>query len=303
MRIYPALAREAVLQVSGPYGGDADRTAAAILRVANANMERALRVVSVERGHDPRDFTLVPFGGAGGLHACDLADAVRMNRILVPRHPGVLSALGMATAPVVSEHSAAVLQAVDPGSDGISQLLAERFEALASEATEALNAGDLDPAGASMERSLEMRYMGQSFELNIAIQDTSPSHLLPLFHEAHQERYGHSHPDRTVEVVTARLRLSLPANTAPISVRVGPEPVSHPIESVATQLVGWASTSKVRRLETPFYRRSEIMPGAEIVGPAVIVQMDSTCLIAPSWRATVDGAANLVLARRDQPLR
>ena len=105
MELREDLALAALKRVAAPYGGDARAAAAAVLRVANANMERALRVVSVERGHDPRDFTLVPFGGAGPLHACELADALRIRRVLVPRYPGVLSALGMATAPVVKELS------------------------------------------------------------------------------------------------------------------------------------------------------------------------------------------------------
>jgi N-methylhydantoinase A len=295
MDIYPERSAEALTSLADAYGGDIDDAAAAVLEVANANMEKALRVVSVERGHDPRDFTLVPFGGAGGLHACDLAEALRIPRILVPRHPGVLSAFGMATAPVVNEQATAVHRTYLAGNTGEDRFLRARFAKMESKARASLERDGIPLKRATAMRTLEMRYRGQSYELPVTVESVDPAHFLPLFHAAHEARYGHSDPGRPVEVVTARLRLSVPSGASSGAAsgrqrRYRPRPI-------ADAKVGFGLPGQVRRVATAFYERSDLRPGAQFEGPSVVVQMDATTVVAPGWSARVDAFANLILER------
>jgi len=293
MTIRPKLAFEAMSRIAAPFDGDPHQAAAAVLRVASANMEGALRKVSVERGHDPRGFTLVAFGGAGPLHACELASSLRIPRVLVPPHPGVLSALGMATAPVVKDLAAAVMLTVggEPGrrAQGLAPLRRLRAD------LEARGRGDLAAEGFSLdgvaiETFLETRYAGQSYELSVPVQSLAPAEFLPFFHAAHHERYGHSDPARAVEVVTLRVRLALPGVEARIG--KGEMRMRKVAASAATQREVWFDGKPA---STAVYERSQLAPGHSFRGPVLVVQMDSTTAVPPGWRAEVDGMRNLVL--------
>jgi N-methylhydantoinase A len=295
-------------------------SASAVLRVANANMERALRIVSVERGHDPRDFTLVAFGGAGPLHACDLAEALRIPRVLIPPHPGVLSALGMATAPIVKDLSASVMlrleppigaeqlppkgpdarrhtavaQPLRPENHGHPHLTDIRTD-LAARGRAELQAEGFPLTGLRAETVLDMRYAGQSYELPITTRSLDPARFLPAFHRAHRTRFGHSDETRAVEVVNLRLKLILPAPSVHVADGFSlPRRTrrSHP-DPLAQREV-WFNDRAIR---TPFYDRASLNPGSTLRGPAVITQMDSTTVLPPGWRGAVDRFANLVLER------
>jgi N-methylhydantoinase A len=213
MRLHRDRALAAFQGLASWYGGDPLAAAAAVVRVANHNMERAIRVVSVERGYDPRDFALVAFGGAGPLHACDLAEALRIPRVIIPLFPGVLSAFGMVAADVARDFSEAVLEPVPEGAEEQERLacaLAERFAALEARARQEMAA---EAAGASSWRAhlaLDLRYQGQSYELTVPVTEPHPSAFAPAFHAAHGQRYGHAAPGRPLEVVTLRLKLSAP---------------------------------------------------------------------------------------------
>jgi N-methylhydantoinase A len=309
------------------FGGDAHLTAAAVLRVANANMERALRIVSVERGHDPRDFTLVAFGGAGPLHACDLAAALRIPRVLIPPHPGVLSALGMATAPIVKDLSAAVMVTIEGGSDvrashlrrekrsapsgDVSQqapvpasvdasplrVLARTRDELEKRGRKELKAEGFSLAGISTMTFLEMRYAGQSYELSIPVDSLAPDVFLTAFHAAHQERYDHSDMARLVDVVTLRLKLVLPAmemRNGKGGMREGKRARGKTAGRKPREREVWFDSEAVRTL---VHERTQLRPGARLAGPAVVVQMDSTTAVPPGWTGEVDPMGNLVLER------
>src|SRR5579872_4548145 len=159
--------------------------AAGILRVANANMERAIRVVSVERGYDPRDFALVAFGGSGGLHACDIARELGIQTVIVPEYAGALSALGMLMADAVRDYAAGVLGRED---------LEKKFAALERRARR-------ESPLAEIERSADLRYRGQSYELNVPWPGAARA-----FHREHARVYGYATPEREIEVVTIRVR-------------------------------------------------------------------------------------------------
>src|SRR5437879_792177 len=173
--------------------------AAGVVRVVNANMEKALRVVSIERGYDPRDFTLVAFGGAGGLHACELAEALGIPRVIVPAMPGALSAFGILVSDVVKDYSRTILSRVTSALP-VTRLQQE-FARLSRSAKQDFRAEGW--AGTIHEqRTVDVRYRGQGYELNVPFT----ANLIAEFHRAHAKRYGYSHPEREIELVTVRLR-------------------------------------------------------------------------------------------------
>ena len=291
MAIRSELSLQALEPLAGPFAHDPRLAADAVLRVANTNMERALRVVSVERGHDPHLFTLVAFGGAGPLHACDLAQSLRIPRVLVPPHPGVLSALGMAIAPVAKELSAAAGLAIGPeaASEGSDQgALHPLFDDLRRRGEEELRDEGFATAPLVSQRYLEMRYVGQSYELSVPVDSLSPAHFLSRFHTAHHERYGHSDSSRPVEVVSVRLKLILPAQALPLT---------SPPAAAGDPLLGQREVWFDGPQRTAVYDRTRLQPGFRLKGPAVVVQMDATTAVPPGWQGTVDQWGNLVLER------
>jgi N-methylhydantoinase A len=274
---------EAMNRLARKIGKTPDETASGIIEVANVNMERAMRVISLERGHDPRDFTLVTFGGAGALHACDIARDLSINKILIPSDPGALSAKGMLMTDVVMDHSASVLMEWKEWSKDRSGKFFEQLEALAvKEITDEIG----EDGRFHMVPSLDMRYIGQSYELNIGWSGGSDRD----FHRMHQVRYGYSSPEKPVEVVTGRIRV------------IGELP--HPDISCEELSGGDPSDARVGEKEVVFregswktgiYTREDLRPGNRIEGPAIIVEYTATSLISPSYSAVVDGYGNLIL--------
>jgi N-methylhydantoinase A len=264
--------------------------------VVNAAMERALRRVSVERGHDPRAFTLLPFGGAGPLHACDLADALGMRRILVPLFPGVLSAYGMLVADIVSDASLSILQtAAELRADLAALRLAQgKLEArvrgiLASEGVDALR----------ISAALDIRYRGQSYELTVPLalplDEVTLGQAVADFHRSHEQRYGYAMPDETVQIVTLRLRGSGPgANPA---LPREPAATTGAGEARLVDRLVWFSGDGP--LPAACYDRARLRPGHRFVGPAIVVQFDATTVVPPRWVAEVDELRNLWLYRGD----
>lgn len=251
-----------------------------IVRVVNANMERALRVVSIERGYDPRDFALVAFGGAGALHACDLAESLSVPTVIVPALPGALSALGILVSDVVKDFSRSVLWTV------AKQLpkarLDAEFSALASRARLQFQlehwAGKI-----ALRRSLDLRYRGQGFELNIAYRPG----CLAAFHAEHRRRYGYSHPDRDIEIVTVRLRASLAAPR--FQLRAVEQRSALP-STQAKVLFGGKS------LATTILHRAAL--SRNFSGPAVVTEYSATTVVPPRWAGHKDSAGNLILRRK-----
>jgi len=261
--------------------GDEREAAAAVLRVATANMERALRVVSVQRGHDPREFTLIPFGGAGPLHACALADALEIPRILVPSLPGVLSALGAVQSDLTATRTRSVLVRLDETHRGaLTTALCEVGE-------EALAV--LDHPEAEVRYALDLRYAGQSYELTIEVPDPStPLDAAAAFHSAHEQRFAHADPTAAIEAVNVRAIARVPSET----------PIPAPVPGRGATVVARASVVvEGRAYDTPIYERDDFAPGDTIEGPAIVVQVDSTTLVEPGWTARSDAHGNLVLER------
>ena len=287
-------ARKALSTISKPLDLSAEAAALGVLRVANATMERALRRVSIERGHDPREHVLMPFGGAGPLHACALADALGIRRVLLPPTPGVLSALGLCMADVVSDAAQAILQPAAALRDAPAPLVATA-EALADTVCATLQDGP--PPTLSAE--LDARYAGQSYELTVPIDlpitGAGVAEAVTRFHAAHRQRYGHALPDEPVEVVTLRLRGIRPG-TAPDLPR---EP--HTETPLDTARIGthpiWFDADAPT--DTPCYDRTALHHGHQFDGPAAIYQYDTTFVLPRGWHARVDAWRNLQIETLD----
>ncbi|MGB5051403.1 MAG: hydantoinase/oxoprolinase family protein [Caldilineaceae bacterium] len=290
-----AAAGKALARLGEELGGYSPQEAAlGVIRIANATMERALRRVSVERGHDPRGFTLIPFGGAGPLHACDLAAALGVERILIPPSPGVLSALGLLMADVVHENAQAILR--DARALGAEiDFLVGHFARLV-EQSERILAGE-GVADPRLDAALDMRYRGQSYELTVPlatpIRRESLADAVAAFHALHEQRYGYAMAEATVEVVTLRLRGSGPG-AQPKFQRHPPGPPDASSASLGEKPVWFQADAPT---PTATYDRSRLTPGNRLPGPAIVYQFDTTAVIPPGWAARVDGWGNLWVER------
>jgi N-methylhydantoinase A len=256
--------------------------AAGVVRVVNANMEKAIRVVSIERGHDPRQFSLVAFGGAGAMHACELAHALRIPRVIVPAYPGALSALGILISDVVKDHSRTILLRVGPGAAFSAQLdpiFAELKRNIAAE----LHKEDWQ-GRAVFEPSCDIRYRGQGYELNLPYS----ADVLKRFHAEHKRRYGYSSPERDLEIVTVRMRGRVASPEKLSRLKIQEE--QGRLKS-STQMVHFAG----RRYKTQIIPRSSIQQGKGYRGPAIITEYSATTVVPPGLRYQKDRAGNLLI--------
>jgi N-methylhydantoinase A len=281
MRLDADAAQRAVGDLGRQTGMRAEALAEGIIRIANEHMARALRVISVQRGIDPRGFTLVSFGGAGGLHVCALADALGMRQALVPVHAGVLSALGMlATRP------GRQLVRTWPGLIGEleERKLWHALDTLAEEGKRALREEGLASSDITSAYSLDLRYLGQSYTLNLpwysCVRATAD------FHAQHEARYGHR-MDAPVELVNLRVALAGPETS-----------ISLPMvtRQAAATAIEWLSVEGVEA-QVPRYERAQLAVGQCIVGPALITEMASTTWLAEGWDCLLDERGNLMLSR------
>ncbi|HSB09604.1 MAG TPA: hydantoinase/oxoprolinase family protein [Blastocatellia bacterium] len=260
----------------------AEDAALGVIRVANANMESALRVVSIERGQDPRLFTLVSFGGAGGLHVCELASALRVPRVVVPRSPGTLSALGVLLGDVVKNYSRTVMI----NTSRLDRRGLERsFRELEQEATRDLKGEGFGREKMKLIRSVAMRYVGQSFEIDV---DWGPR-FEAAFHAAHRERYGYADRSRPTEIVSLRVRGT--GITEKPRLKRLPSRRQRQVRASETAMV-WLGS---RPMRVPIYSRDELTPGSTFDGPAIITEYSSTTLIPSGWVVEVDPWLNLVM--------
>jgi len=261
----------------------AEALAAGMLRVVETNMEKAIRVISVERGYDPRQFTLIAFGGGGPLHACSLARALEIPVVIVPTMPGALSAVGILLADAVRDYSRTVML----HADRIDQIESIFFE-LELHAVEEFSA---QPSEAIPERSLDLRYRGQGYELNVPFDPRHPKHSIQAFHQLHQQRYGFSDPRRPVEVVNVRLRMSAPAEPYTPPFRE-PRPGNGSSACYAERDIFYDGEFIRSRL----YHRDQLHPGDILHGPTMITEYTSATILLPACTARVDGYGNLIVA-------
>ena len=283
MRLYPDRLSESLRKLSKQLDTSPEELAEAILEVANSNMERALRKVSVQRGHDPQQFALITFGGAGGLHAVFLARMLGIPKVLVPRNPGIFSALGMLLADTVKDYSLTVMLG---GSETSYLQLEELFQALEDKAIEDMGREGFTLEELTLQRLLDMRYRGQSYELTVPLSESYEE----SFHREHEKTYGYRH-DRETEIVNIRLRATgVPRKpTLPsFSKRSGEDSSGALLASVKTAFGGEFQ-------ETRVYRRESLRWGNRIYGPAIVVEYSSTTVLPPGSSAEVDRFGNLLI--------
>ncbi len=279
MSLDEARARQYLEQAKGPLAS-VEEFAAGIVRLSEAAMEKAIRVISVERGHDPREFTLVSFGGAGPLHACALARALRIPRVLVPQMPGALSALGILMSDAVKDYSRTVMLGPDAAP------LERYFRELQQRGEKEMRAEGLK---AVAMRYADVRYAGQGFELSVPFGRD----FVKYFHQAHRRRYGYADEQRRVEVVNVRVRMV--ASSEPV-----PFPRKKVVPGNGKQAV--VKQGRVvfdgRASKAPVYDRASLRPGDTFAGPAIVAEYSATTVLPPRCRARVDERENIVIEVR-----
>jgi N-methylhydantoinase A len=283
VRLEEARTREFMEKARGPIRS-VEEFAAGIVRLAEAEMEKAIRLISVERGHDPRDFTLVCFGGAGPLHACTLARALGIPRVLVPAMPGALSALGILIADVVRDYARTVMMRIQQAqaSDLVARLESHFAELEAKAAAEFSREGLAGVAA----RSADLRYAGQGYELNVS----AGPEMCANFHAAHRKRYGHAEEARDVEVVSVRLRMI-----------AAEEAIDLPRNRRADRdCSGAVLKHKLVRfddqwLKTTVLDRARLRPGNAFNGPVIVHEYSATTAIPPDSSAKVDEYSNILI--------
>jgi len=296
MALDEAAARAAVGKLADRLGFTVERAAQGMLDIVSANMVRAIRAISVERGHDPRDFVLMPFGGAGPLHAEGCARALGIRRILVPLSPGILCAQGLLVADQSEDFVRSQKTRLE---DAAAPALAQLLTDLVADAQGWWRAEGIAAPARSLKIALDMRYASQNYELQVPLETTPDAPALPgadalraMFFAAHEQAYGFFNPDDPVDVVAVRVtalgRLPSPG-VPPLPEGAGTDAAPR------TRRPVWFDGDAA--VDTAVYDRTRLAPGAVIEGPAVIDQFDATTLVFPGDRASVDDALNIVIER------
>lgn len=269
-----------------------EEAALGIMEVAEANMAGAIRVVSVARGEDPREYGLVAFGGAGPMVACRLASKLHIPVVIIPPTPGVLSALGLLTTDLIRDYLRTVMVPAESAQPSLQSALAD----LTAQAVRDLSSDGILPRDATFHPALDLRYHGQSYELTVPFTGDTQT-AVHRFHKLHERLYGYAEPTEPVTVVNVRLRVIVPARR----IRWEPAPTPHlweptPIDqrSIILEL-----HDNIVREQVPRFQRDQLGPGAILVGPALVTQYDTTIVIPPGWRGMVDGNENIVLHSRE----
>jgi N-methylhydantoinase A len=282
MALHLAPAQVALTELAQQVSLTPHQTALGILQIANTTIERAVRRVSVGRGHDPRHFTLMAFGGAGGLHACEVAERLQIRRVLIPRYPGVMCALGLLLADIQREYSRAILQ---PFNSDLLAHLQQQAAVMKAQAQNDLTQEGIALSDQSFHALVDMRYQGQSYELPIPLGDSTHDPT-SAFHQAHQKRYGHAMPQRPLEVVNLRLQAIG---------RVEKPTLPHDSITPNDAANAYLGHKTVEGETIHLYQRESFIPGAQLNGPALIFQLDGTTYLPAGWSGQVDGYFNLIL--------
>lgn len=280
--------------VAGPLGVDLAAAAIGVYRVATNQIAEAIRTVTVERGSDPRDYALVAFGGGGPLHACAVARELGLGQIIVPRHPGLFSARGIATADFNHDYIQSVVR---PIADVSAGEIKANIVALERQAKTDLDAEGIAENRRDMTPALDLRYLGQTTEITVPLAVTVESlsrnfeEVVAQFHQLHERLYTYSVPDEPVELVNVRLRAVGNVDKPPLPPAVGSGKTPEPIGERPVLLPDGQGTQPV-----PVYRRDQLAPGAVLAGPALVEEPSSTTLVLANMDVTVDPYENLIIA-------
>jgi N-methylhydantoinase A len=278
------LARE--MSVAAGRRVSARESALGVVRVVNMNMERALRVISVERGYDSREFALLPFGGAGGLHAVELARSLSIPRVIVPESAGTLSAAGALSSDVVKDWSRTLMLAALKEND---VKIERAFREMEEEAHRALKREGFTRARQRHERLLAVRYQGQSFELEISW--SKGGRIAEAFNRAHHARYGYAQNRNSIEIVSARLRstgVTEKSKRPRARTVTGRKPIARPQDYATVQFADGAARAAI-------YARDQLEAGARLLSPCIVTEYSATTLVQPGARAFLDERGNLII--------
>jgi N-methylhydantoinase A len=292
MRLDSAAAADALQQLSTTLDLGIEEAAEGILTIANSNMARAIRSRTIEKGHDPREFALVAFGGAGPLHAAELADSLGIPEVIVPPHPGITSAAGLLTSDLKYDQMRTVFQ-MEGAVDDV-RLNAE-LDSLESELRSWLRHDGVVDEDVEVIRALDCRYVGQGYELRLTLDGAFQEDSLQGFHDLHRREYGTAYSD-PIEIVNARM-------TA-IGRRPALDAVSVAGGTLADALLDQSTSyfrvdGRLRALKTSHYERSRLPLEESFVGPAVVFHLDTTTVVPPEWRATAHRSGNLILEKEE----
>jgi len=282
MKLYPDRAATVMAKLARAMKCDPKAAARGVIRVVNANMERAVRLITVERGFDPRDFALMAFGGAGPMHACELALDLGIKHVILPRNPGLLCAWGALGAPLGREYSLTVRET----NPKFGRLLA-RARPMIARARKELAEDGAEPAGIRNEVRADVRYRGQSYEIEVML---SPS-FISDFHAAHRRTFGYAAPEAAVEVVNLRLRAVAPGPA--VSLERIPRRTAKPAITGHAEVLAGAASRRV-----PIYLRETIGAGTRLRGPMIVVELSATAYVAPEFSLRCDEYGNLHLEAR-----
>ncbi|MBY5652582.1 hydantoinase/oxoprolinase family protein [Rhizobium leguminosarum] len=297
MKVRRDLAIEAVQRLADQLGLGLMETAQGIISVVTANMAKAIRLISVQRGHDPRDYALMAFGGAGPLHAARLAKELDMSRIIVPLTPGTLCALGLLLTDLRSDFAISRLMKVD---ENALEPMISGFQALEAQAGAWFDQEDIEAGRRVVNRTADMRYVGQNYELQVLVPAgmVGPDTLAALvngFEQAHLQRFGFIAEGEAIQIVTLRLEAAGVVNKAELASLPDAGPSCEGAVIGSRQV--YMDEAK-DFLPCPVYAREKLKPGNRIAGPAIVEQMDTTTVILPDMQATVDPYLNLILETR-----
>ncbi len=281
-------------RVSGPQNWEIEASAWAALQLSQAQIKKALRLVSADKGENPAHFTLVAFGGAGPLHACALAEALHISSVVIPFHPGFFSAFGLLQADGIVDLQKHFLHRISRGSKSSEELLftlLQEFFLLQERARTILREEGFLPEDISIESLMDARYFRQSYEISIPLPPAgfSVEDVLSLFHQQHRKVYGYAFLDDPVEIVNLRVR-GIGKILKPEVHRESEDlPIPPPESRTKSQRIFWDG----EWMEVPAYQRESLLPGNLLTGPAIVFEYDSTTLIPSGWMAKVDGYRNL----------
>lgn len=283
MRIFPERSREAIERLAKKIGKTPLETAEGIIEIANANMEKAIRLISIERGFDPRSFSLFSFGGAGGLHAADIAEHLRIRNILIPKNAGVLSAMGLLLADSIKDYSHSFLKPAEKTTRAEIQNLLDK---LTRRGLKEMAKEGFPPEKVKILPFLDLRYWGQSYEITIPYRHN----YIKDFHNAHQSLYSYHHPQKEVEIVN--LRIKAVGQSRKIKLRTLSRGDG---KAERAMIKKQPLTYKQKTYSAPVFSRDLLRPGDRMKGPALVIDPESTTFLPPAFNVKIDGLLNLIL--------
>ncbi|UCC41348.1 MAG: hydantoinase/oxoprolinase family protein [Candidatus Aminicenantes bacterium] len=294
MKIYPERSHKALQKLAKRIKKPFLETAEGIIEIANANMEKAIRVISIERGFDPRNFSLFSFGGAGGMHAVEIASNLKIARVIVPKNAGVLSALGLLLADSIKDYSKSILKISE---DITKKELDKHFAELKEKGLKDMKEDGFEEREVSILPLLDLRYLGQSYEITIPYTHidkfTSVFSFIPDFHKTHTKLYSYCHAQQPVEIVNVRVK-AIGAGKKINLKKQSPEGQDSESAFLKKQDLFYEG----KKYKASVFNRSLLRPGNRMTGPSLIADFDSTTFLPPSYSLEVDGFLNLLIHKR-----